>query len=334
MRKIFTFLMLFVSMFALNAEELVCEGLVARHGNNNCAYRPTYSWTAANANTMQVFAFEAGTLSDYASIHVLLSDFVDLTDDQSVGGSNKVRFIFINAAGETVKQQSFATINGGEKSVELASIMTPEQIASITEIAFGGSCTAGSICVDPASIQLMKADSTTLVCEGFVKRPSNNQCSFGHALTWSASTANTMQVFAFDAGTLSRYQHMYLTLANFKDLTPEKTVGEGNKVRVLFIADSVTVKTQSFATINGAEKDLVLSDLMTAAEIGSVTEIAIGGACEAGSVEVEASTIRLEGEGSGLMNVTSVNHAVKVIENGQIIIIRDGVRFDITGKRI
>mgnify|MGYP006872984208 CR=1 FL=1 len=334
MKKIFTILMLAAGVIAANATELVCEGLVARHGNNNCKYQPTYSWTAGNSNTMQVFALEAGALSDYASILITLSDFVDMTEGQTVGGANKVRLLFIDGNGTTVKTQSFATINGAEKNVTLSTIMTDEQIASIVEIAFGGACDAGCIVVDPTSIKLMKADSTVLACAGFVHRQNNNQCSYGHALSWTASTANTMQLFAFEAGTLSGYDHMYLTLSNFKDMTADKSVGGGNKVRVLFLTDSTTVKTQSYATINGSEKEIVLAEQMTAEEIASVTMIAIGGACEAGMIEVEAESIRLTGEGSGITELRAEPKAYKVVENGHIVIIRDGVRFDLTGKRM
>ena len=40
------------------------------------------------------------------------------------------------------------------------------------------------------------------------------------------------------------------------------------------------------------------------------------------------------GEGTGVDNITVEKHAVKRIENGQLIIIRDGVKYDITGSVI
>lgn len=336
MKKIFTVLMLVSGMMAANAAELVCEGLVHRAGNNNCKYQPTFSWTAGNSNTMQVFAFEAGTLSQYDSLYITLSDFVDMTDGQTVGGGNKVRLLFL-AGSSTVKTQQFATINGGEKKLDLTTLITDEQRASVTEIAFGGSCAAGSIAVDPASIQLVKADGTKVACEGFEKRPSNNKCSFGNVFSWSASTANTMELFSLTAGDLANYDTLYITMSNFKNLDTED-VGNGYKVRVVFMAEGAAVKTQNFSNIGG-EKKIVLADIMNDEEIASVDLVVIGGACTAGSVEVEASSIRLYGEEKG--DTTAIDEiqaeprrAYKTIENGRVVIIRDNVRYDLTGKQL
>lgn len=332
MKKIFTVLMLTLSIISLNAAELVCEGLTPRKGNNKCKYESTYSWTASNSNTMQVFAFEAGTLAQYDSLYITLSDFVDMTEDQSVGASNKVRLLFLDADSKTVKTQQFATINNQQKQLHLATLMTEEQLASVTEIAFGGSCAAGSVVVSPNSIRLVKADKSELICEGFVKRPKNNKCSFGSVFSWSDSKANTMQLFALEAGALTAYDTLFITMSNFQNLDSVE-VGNGYKVRIVFIAADQTVKTQNFSNIGG-EKKIVLADIMSSDEIASVDLIAIGGACPAGSIEVEAESIRLYGAGTTALDdvLSDKAKSIKVIENGQLVIIKNDVRYNILGQ--
>lgn len=332
MKKNLTILMLTLSIISLNAAELVCEGLTPRKGNNKCQYQSVFSWTASSANTMQLFAFEAGTLALYDSLYITLSDFVDLTEDQSVGSANKVRLLFLDADSKTVKTQQFATINNKQKSLHLASLMTEEQLATVTEIAFGGSCAAGSVVVNPNSVCLVKADQSSLVCEGFVKRPKNNKCSFSSVFSWSDSKANTMQLFALKAGSLSAYDTLSITMSNFQNLDSVE-VGNGYKARIVFIAEDKTVKTQYFSNING-EKKIVLADIMSSDEIASVDLIAIGGACPAGSIEVEAESIRLYSAGTTALNdvLSDKAKSIKVIENGQLVIIKNDVRYNILGQ--
>lgn len=337
MKKIFTIAMLAMSMLAANAADWTCEGLVARSGNNNCSYGETFSWTASSANTMQMFALEAGELSQYATLNFQLSHFTDWSTDGSAGTGNKVRVLFLDAAGTAVKTASFATINANgvtNKSLVLADQMTAEQIASVTEIAFGGSCATASVVLPHEEIKLVKADQTELVCEGLVARKNNNNCKYENRFAWTAASANTMQIFAMEAGTLSQYDTLRITFKNFVDLTPDRDANA--KVRVLFLAGSTTVKTQQFYTINNTEKVLDLAELMTAEQIASITEIAVGGNCTAGSVVLDASSIVLySATATGVEQVVKpAATGRKVIENGQIIIIRDGVRYNAVGTKL
>ena len=85
------------------------------------------------------------------------------------------------------------------------------------------------------------------------------------------------------------------------------------------------------------KKTITLADEMTADEIASIVEIRFAGACAQGSVHIVPSDIELKGENttSALDNIQIEKpKAVKVIENGRMIIIREGVRFDITGKQL
>ena len=332
MKKIFTICMLAMSIIAANAAELVCEGFVSRPNNNKCAYGHAFSWSAANANTMEIFSFEAGTLSDYATMKITLSNFVDLTEDKSVGNANKVRIIFL-AGSSTVKTQQFATINGQEKTLNLAELMSADQLATVDMIVFGGTCAAGSVDVEASSIKLVKADETELICAGFVKRPNNNKCAYENTFSWSAANANTMEIFSFEAGTLSNYDSMYITMSHFIDRTEDQSVGNAEKVRVLFIAGSTTVKTQKFATIDGKQKKLVLSELMSADDIASIDLIAIGGLCAAGSVAVNAEDIKLVNEQTTAISTVNSESkkAIKVIRDGQLFIIRDGKTYNVLG---
>lgn len=336
MKKIFTTALLVLGMMAAHAADWTCEGLVTRSGNNNCFYGETFSWTASSANTMQLFALEAGALSQYATLNFQLSHFTDWSTDGSAGAGNKVRVLFVDANGTTVKTVSFATINANgvtNKSIVLADQMTAEQIASVTEIAFGGSCATAGVVLPHEEIKLVKADQTELVCEGLVARKNNNNCKYENRFAWTAASANTMQLYTMEAGTLSQYDTMKITFKNFVDLT--ETRDANAKLRVLFIAEGTTVKTQQFYTINNAEKVLNLAELMTAEQIASVTEIAVGGNCAGGSVVLDASSIVLHSAtATGVEAVKQAAAGRKIIENGQIIIIRDGVRYNAVGTKL
>ena len=88
--------------------------------------------------------------------------------------------------------------------------------------------------------------------------------------------------------------------------------------------------------------------------MASVIEIRFAGACAEGSRIIVPSDIRLigegeeapvddpdedeeeggegQGEGQAIDNVQAAGKAYKTIENGQLIIIRNNVHFDLTGK--
>ena len=113
----------------------------------------------------------------------------------------------------------------------------------------------------------MMMSANEWVCEGFVKRANNGNCSYGEVFTWTSKQSNTMQLFKFEAGTLSQYTNLKLALSNFVDL---KGTASGNKVRVLFLAEGTTIKTISMATIYSSgttSKDFVLLEQMTAEQI-------------------------------------------------------------------
>lgn len=318
-----------VSTFA--AENLVCEGLVTRPSNNNCAYGGTFAWTAGNANTMQLFALEAGDLANYASLKFTPTNFVDFKGNAT---GNKVRILFIgkNAAGtaDSTVTKSFATINGGEKTINID--FAQAFVNSVTEIAIGGSCDSASVMIDVNSVKLVKSDATESVCEGFVARKNNNNCSYDASrFSWSASTANTMQMFALEAGALSNYTKLVLNTANFKG-NGATYAANTELYRVMFYANGTQVgNTKKFAS--AGTKELVLSDLFDEDQIASITEIVIGGVVAKGSLHIGETYLEVKASvPTSIDDVKAAKKAVKTIENDQVFIIRDGVRYNALGQ--
>lgn len=282
MKKTITLLMfLCMGITAAVADNLVCEGLTTRPNNNKCTFSNRLEWTNSTGNTMQLFSMSAGDLSDYTTMKLTLSDFIDKRADQSTSNTYIVRVLFI--AGSNNYTQHFAST--GDKEFNLSSIMSAEQIASITEIAIGGDNGAGSVIVDPASVKLIKSDATELVCEGFVKRASNNNVSYvQNVFAWTASNSNTKTLFSLSEGQLSAYSTLHLTTSALW--------GTGSKYRVMFLAGSSTILTKTYDAAGTQEINLFSE--MTDDQVASITEIVFGGSTSTtGSVVINPSDVYL-----------------------------------------
>lgn len=121
-------------------------------------------------NTYQMFAFDAGSLSNYKKIHI------------NITNCSKTRVLFMNGS-TTVYTWGFSF--NGVKDKNISEIgMTADQISSITSIRIGGPATGGSLVetpieieIDPAEVYLETAEyecmeiSTTLDEDATVTSP-------------------------------------------------------------------------------------------------------------------------------------------------------------------
>jgi hypothetical protein len=108
----------------------------------------------------------------------------------------------------------------------------------------------------------------------------------------------------------------------------------------IYVAEAASIK---FTPIWGGEalKDYALQAGWNAIDINLVTEFVGINLTNIIQVKWDAmpatcyiDNVYFYGEGTGVDNITMDQHAVKRIENGQLIIIRDGVKYDITGSVI
>lgn len=330
-------LMVAMSVSAFAAENLVCEGLVPRPSNNNCAYGGTFAWTASYSSTMQLFSFEAGTLADYNKLKI--TGLKNATGGSSNGQKLRVVY-FYKDANDAEQKIEHTFYNTNDKDITLPSGVNglADHVNDIYEIAIGGCGDAGSVFLNPANIVLSNTETEAqLVCEGLTARPNNNKCSYtANQFTWTANSANTIQLFAFEAGTLSNYKTLELTTSDFDALGEDVTSGD-LKYRVIFFAGSTNVKTKSFAS-TGA-KSVVLADELTEEQIANITEIAFGGinsgACTKGLLSINPSDIYLTPKATiptAIDEAKAAAKAVKIIENGQVVILCDGVRYNVLGQ--
>lgn len=299
MKKIFTIVMLAMSILSASAGNLVCQGIEKRASNNNCSYSGVLSWTAMNANTMEMFSFEAGTLAKYTTLKINFSNFVDLAGDAE--GKELFRVLYIKADGTNI---SHGMYSAGDKSLNILDKVKAEEINDIVSIAVGGSCTSGQVNVNYADVKLV-GNGAELVCDGFKARPSNNKVKYDMRFAWTASNANTMSLFKFDAGTLSHYASL-----DFKCSDLQTSADGGLSYRILYIADGKTVYTKSFAS--AGSKSHVLSENLTNEQIATITEIAIGGISDNGSIAIMAEDIVLIDNTTGIADLTvSPDHNFK-----------------------
>lgn len=332
MRKLFTLLMLSASIVTLSARELHADlSLAAKAGANAQwdAATHTFSWTAGNdARLLITDIVGTGDLSAWNDLVLVTSAYTDsyridieLLDGTVIQGTNAWGKFY----------------SAGTKTLVLANGLAADQITSVKNIRVNTNSGAGSIVIEDLYLVNDEPEPVVFnaVCQGFVAVKNNNQCSYDattNTFAWTASTANTMQIFAFEAGKLAEFQTLELTTSNFQS---ENEVGQYDlKYRVLFMApNDVKVKEKSFASVGA--KTITLADEMTAEQIASIVEIRFAGACAQGSLTVVPSDIKLVGEGepSAIDEVSfDARRTTKIIENGQLIIIRDGLRFDATGR--
>lgn len=333
MKKFFTVMTLVASVFTVSARELHADLSKATKAGANATWdadTKTFSWTAGNdARLLITDILEDGDLSEWVNLVLVTSSYTDsyridveLQDGTVIQGTNAWGKFY----------------SAGTKTLVLANGLAADQITNVKNIRLNTNSGSGSIVLEDLYLQNDEPEPVVFsaVCQGFVAVKNNNQCSYDattNTFAWTAANANTMQIFAFEAGKLAEFNTLDLTTSDFQS---ENEVGQYDlKYRVLFMAaNDSKVKEKSFASVG--EKSITLADEMTDDQIASIVEIRFAGACTQGSLKVVPSDIRLVGEGTDVPSVIGTSKAVvsaqKVIENGQLFIIRDGVRFDLAGK--
>ena len=334
MKKIFTVLMLTMSILSVSARELHADLSLATKAGANATWdaaTKTFSWTAGNdARLLITDIVGDGDLSNWNNLVLVTSNYTDsyridieLLDGTVIQGTNAWGKFY----------------SAGTKTLVLTTGLAADQITNVKNIRLNTNSGEGSIVLEDLYLEndeVVPVEFSS-VCQGFTAVKNNNQCSYDattNTYSWTASYANTMQIFAFEMGKLSEFQTLDLVTSDFQT---ENEMGQYDyKYRVVFMTtDDTKVKEKMFSSVG--KKTITLADEMTAEEIASIVEIRFAGACAQGSVHIVPSDIELKGENttSALDNIQIEKpKAIKVIENGRMIIIRDGVRFDITGKQL
>lgn len=295
MRKL-TLLMtiLAASVFTAVAGNVYSPGFTKVAGNSNCSYTSTLAWTANNANTMSALTFDAGTLSNYSSIKLTLSNFVNITGGEDSG--YKARLLFVTNTSKTYIV-GFGTVNGQEKTIALTSsdikiqggstsLSDDGEIDNVIMIAIGGSgnMASGSVDIEAESIKLVSESGAEMVSTGLTARAGNNNVSYTRRFAWTGQYNNTMQIFSMEEGALAHYSALHFTTANL--------TGDGAKYRVLFCNSSgIAVKTIVYDAA-GAQTINIASDL-TAEQIDATVEIRFAGNSASGTVEIKPTDIYL-----------------------------------------
>lgn len=233
---------------------------------------------------MALFTFDAGTLSSY--------DKLKFTNIKNCTRTSTpyFRVLYIYSGGQ--KDQAFYST--GDKDITLSDQLTSEQIATVTTIAVGGSGDNGSVVFNPSNIKLVNSSTgDELVCTGVTTRTGNPNGSYrANDFTWTSASSNTMQIFSFAAGTLSKYGKLYLTTSDF-DALGATVAANDEKYRVLFInGEGTPLKTQKYSSIGAKTIDLL--SFLTDEERAATVEIAFGGVCAKGTIHIEPSSIYLE----------------------------------------
>ncbi len=233
---------------------------------------------------MALFTFDAGTLSSY--------DKLKFTNIKNCTRTTTpyFRVLYIYSGGQ--KEQAF--YNTDDKDITLSGQLTSDQLATVTTIAVGGSGDNGSVVFNPSNIKLVNSSTgDELVCTGVTTRTGNPNGSYrANDFTWTSASSNTMQIFSFAAGTLSKYGKLYLTTSDF-DALGATVAANDEKYRVLFInGEGTPLKTQKYSSIGAKTIDLL--SFLTDEERAATVEIAFGGVCAKGTIHIEPSSIYLE----------------------------------------
>ncbi len=344
MKKIFTVLMLVASVFTVSARELHADLSKAEAKGSNVeswdAATGTFAWKAGNdARIVITDIVGDGDLSAWDTLVLVTEEYTD---------SYRIDIEFQDNSTKTGTNNWGKFYSAGTKKLPLDSL-TQAQITSVKNIRINTNSGAGSIVIKDLYLLNDEAEPQYFekVCEGFKAVKNNNQCSYDattNTFAWTAATANTMRIFKLNAGNLAAYQTLELTTSDFQS---ENEVGANDlKYRVVFMGENDTkIKEKSFASVG--QKTIVLADELAADQLAAVVEIRFAGSCAQGSLVVVPSDIRLIGEGEeapvddpdeeegeGVENVQATGKTFKTFENGQIVIIRNGIRFDLTGKTL
>lgn len=263
-----------------------CEGITTRTSNNNVKYGDVFYWDASTNNTMHVFDLGEGTLASYSSLKFTPTNFMDFRADQSSAWSAaKMRVLFYNGDSQVGSTKEFYTIDNNEKTQDLSEFSTANRVLIAGS---GPNGAKAAVIMDHNSVKLVPSEGDATVWDGTVISNNSNCKYVKNALIWNGSNANTMQLFSLSAGDLEKYESLKIKITNWTDI---KAASPANKVRVLFIYGNSN-KT-AYVNTTGSEQTITLSSVLTEDEIASVTEIAIGGACDAGMVGIEPSDVYL-----------------------------------------
>ena len=340
MKKIL--LSMLVALFAISMQAETQQIAANAFGTTkmaNCSYENgTFSWSSSSSNGMTLFTGLKGNvdLSNYK--------YLVIKTTEKTGNFRVIVYCDNNSS-----TNSFVgTYDTDNVKIDLTDIELtapegsgPYTYANINKIYIAGSGASGSLKVAEADVYLETADTEyeTLECTGFTKVSGNGNCSYDTAtktFAWTAKSANTMQIFEFNAGDLSKYQTLSFTTS---DLVNEDA-SSSLPYRVLFMTGSTTTKTVSFST--AGDKTVTLSEQMDETTIAGITSIRFAGNSAAGSVVIDPASIILKGEKETAIDTvttdngqqTTVNTGARaVIVNGKVVIKKGDKQYNVAGQQ-
>ena len=240
MKKFLFLIALFTLMGGANsyAKQDVVSSTGFSDVNGNCSYSEgAFNWTQNSYNTARAISFPAGTLSKYKKIGFTSSNLSD-------GGAYRIIVKFEGSA--DTYQYEFNEAGVKEilitdlfKQYESGTKITPEQIATVNEIRFGGVNPSGSVEIDPTSIYIVSDEyecmeiSTTIDEDATVNSP----------FQWYTSSDGTSKVEA--TGNLGACQ---FNTAGIKEIFSKATsnLGYGNGFMDVTGYDNITVNIATY----------------------------------------------------------------------------------------
>ena len=298
MKRITTiFLMLAACVVNLSARELHAAISAGTQAGGNVeswvAATGTFTWKGQNDARIlftDIVTACSGDLSSWDELVIVTSGYTNSSyriDFRLTGGT-------VISNGNSGSKTAFWS--AGTKHIILSEVLTAEQRSQVAEIRLNTNSNSGSIVLE----ELYLVRNSIHTCEGIVTRASNQNCAYGKVFEWNASSANTRQLFSFEAGTLNSYDKLRIT--GLKGLTG---AGDNNgwRLRLLYIHSSGNVE-QTFQNDN--DKDITLSDVSgLSAQLGNITEIAIGGKGASGSVFIDPANVILSNTSTSAQLVCS-----------------------------
>ena len=329
--RLFASLVLVVLSVSTFAAEKHADLSAATAGGGNGTWTVstnTFAWTK-NYSARVDFSDLSGDLTEWTTLVIESADFT--TD-----GQWRVD-IYCNGESDAVWKGTDSNggkfYSAGTKTITLLEKITAEQLKTVSKIAVNTASNAGSIVIKDVYLKNDAATPFSATCAGFTTISGNNNCYYNTAaknFSWTGSTANNMQIFEMTAGTLSDYKTLSFTTS---DLT-------GGPYRVMFMEGTTKLAQKSF--YSAGDKVIDFTDLanddqaeMKALDVSKVTAIRFAGQSDAGNVTINPSSIVLTPKATtptAIDDVKVAAKAVKIIENGQVVILRDGVRYNALGQ--